>query len=254
MNISYGNYAFADCNSLTSVSLSNNIKSIGTGCFKNTGLTSFTCPSGITSLPKEVCHNCHYLKTVNLSTATSLSSIGEDAFSEGVSTYYVPVNDPLTGVPTIYEVTMTESNLTSVTLPKSVSTLGKKAFANNYLLEAIQTNPTLTATSFSKKFIFNVNDSYKTSLTTIPERAFAFCYGLRHVSLPSSVTSLGTYAFYNTPNLNYFQAPGLTYVYAEALKGRCESDIKLANCTKVGSLYKEADSEGIYFTKAPLNN
>lgn len=256
MSITYGSRAFELCSSLNTVTLSDNITSFGEGCFSQSGITSFTCPSKITSIPKQLCYSCAYLSTANLSKATSLTSIGEEAFAVGVTYVYGSYINPGTGALEVVSVPVTQSSLTSVQIPKSVSSLGKKAFANNYLLELIDTNPvTGSLLTGNGKMYFAVDSStFKSSLTSIPERGFAFCYGLKSVSLPSSVTTLGTYAFYGTNNLKYFQAPGLTYVYAEALKGRCESDIKLVNCTKVGSLYKESDSEGIYFTKAPLNN
>ena len=256
MSITYGTRAFELCAALNTVTLSDNITSFGEGCFSQSGITSFTCPSKIKSIPNQLCYSCGNLSTVDLSKATSLTSIGEEAFAAGISYAYGTYINPITGTLDIAVVEITQSNLTSVKLPKSVSSLGKKAFANNYLLEILDTDPvTGSLLTGNGKMYFSVDSStYKSSLTSIPERGFAFCSGLKSVSLPSSVTTLGTYAFYGTSNLKYFQAPGLTYVHAEALKGRCESDIKLSNCTKVGSLYKETDSEGIYFTQAPLNN
>jgi hypothetical protein len=67
------------------------------------------------------------LTKADLSKATSLTSIGEDAFSAGTS--YVPVDNTLFA----YDV----SSLKFVSLPASVSSVGAKAFANNYLLDTI---------------------------------------------------------------------------------------------------------------------
>lgn len=256
MSITYGARAFELCSALKTVTLSDNITSFGEGCFSQSGITSFTCPSGITKIPNQLCYSCGSLSTANLSAATALTSIGEEAFAAGTAYVYGSYVNPSTGTLEIVAVPVTQSSLISVHIPKSVSSLGKKAFANNYLLEIIDTNPvTGSLLTGNGRLHFIVDSStFKSSLTSIPERGFAFCNGLKSVSLPASVTTLGTYAFYGTNNLRYFQAPGLTYMYAEALKGRCESDIKLSDCTQVGSLYKEEQSEGIYFTKAPLNN
>lgn len=240
-SISYGDMAFYKCTALKTITLTDNVTSFGVSCFANSGLTEFTCPSKVTSIPNTMCYSCMSLTKADLSKATSLTSIGEDAFSAGTS--YVPVDNTLFA----YDV----SSLKFVSLPASVSSVGAKAFANNYLLDTIQMNPVYGGyLSGKNKFLFNVDSNQKNKMTYINNRVFSFCQGLTYVELPKSITSLYGYAFYSTPLLNNFQSPGLTYINNDAFGNSwCERfDSKLSSCTKVGNLYKYEGTEGFYFS------
>ena len=69
-------------------------------------------------------------------------------------------------------------NITSVTIPASVVTIGKSAFDSCFNLSEV----TLSGDS---------------GLTTIEESAFSYCYALERVNLPSSIKVIGEKAFYN---------------------------------------------------------
>ena len=77
-------------------------------------------------------------------------------------------------------------NLTSVTIPSSVSTIGKQAFYN--------------CTSLTSITIPN-------SVTSIGNYAFYNCLKLTSIDIPNSVTSMGEYAFYNCDSLTSITIP-----------------------------------------------
>lgn len=114
-------------------------------------------------------------------------------------------------------------NLTSVSFPDSLQSLGQRAFYGCTNLANVELPPYLTTTSGSSTFAgctsitqVTIPGSLKTlplsmfegctSLTTVTfeygvqnigQRVFASC-PLSHIDLPSSVTSIGSMAFYNS--------------------------------------------------------
>ena len=69
--------AFADCEDLETVTLPDNVTSIGDDAFNNTALTSIEIPASVTSIGKGAFHLCSSLASVKLN---SNPTIGEDAF------------------------------------------------------------------------------------------------------------------------------------------------------------------------------
>jgi hypothetical protein len=78
------------------------------------------------------------------------------------------------------------NNITSVTIPDSVTGIGKNAF-----FECIN----LTSVSIGN------------SVTTIGDGAFMLCSSLTSVTIPNSVTSIGEWAFYGCTNLTSVNIP-----------------------------------------------
>ncbi len=69
--------AFADCEDLETVTLPDNVTSIGDDAFNNTALTSIEIPASVTSIGKGAFHLCSSLASVKLN---SNPTIGEEAF------------------------------------------------------------------------------------------------------------------------------------------------------------------------------
>lgn len=116
---SIGEYAFRDCNSLTSITIPSSIKSIksyafynctsingitipagvtelGSGCFEGcSSLISMTVPSGISAVEDELFYGCTALKSLIL--PASITAIGENAFARCtslLSVYLLPTSAP----------------------------------------------------------------------------------------------------------------------------------------------------------------
>jgi len=79
-----------------------------------------------------------------------------------------------------------DTKITKVTIPSSVTTLGRYAFYNCVGLTSV---------------------TIPSSVTTIGDFAFAYCTGLTSVTIPSSVTTLGRYAFHQTTSLTSVKIP-----------------------------------------------
>ena len=80
------------------------------------------------------------------------------------------------------------TSLTKITIPKTVTKIGNAAFAyNNSLAEVVFDG--------------------ESGLEEISRGAFGYCYGLREITLPQSVKSIGYMAFYNCTALSEITFP-----------------------------------------------
>ena len=83
--VEIGEQAFAFCNNLLTVEISNSITEIKSSTFYRCGnLRNITIPTGVTKIGKEAFHRCINIKTLTIPKATN--SIGEGAFVVGAST------------------------------------------------------------------------------------------------------------------------------------------------------------------------
>ena len=101
------------------------------------------------------------------------------------------------------------SGLTSVTIPSSVTAIGKDAFFRCSGL----TNLTIPSgvTAIGKDAFFRCSGltslTIPSSVTSIGEFAFSGCSGLTSLTIPSSVTSIGDAAFYGCSGLTSLTIP-----------------------------------------------
>lgn len=119
-----------------------------------------------------------------------------------------------------------------ITIPASVTSIGRIAFNNCKNLTEINVAPGNTAyhaeencliETGSKTLIKGFNDSViptDGSVTSIGEYAFKDCTGLTSISLPDSITSIGASAFYGCKNMTSITIPdSLTSIGSEAFNG-----------------------------------
>ena len=91
------------------------------------------------------------------------------------------------------------SNLTSVSIPSNVTTIGKAAFESTNLTSvSIPSNVTRIGEAVFKNCSNLTSVSIPNSVTSIDYEAFANCSKLTSVSIPSSVTNIGSSAFEST--------------------------------------------------------
>ena len=186
---SIGDYAFSNCDGLTSVTISDSVTSIGRYAFYGcSSLENMTIPfvgatKGWSSYPHfgyifgaySDSSNANYvpssLKTVDITGGTSIG-------------YYA-----------FYNCTC----LTSITIPSSVTNIGAGAFSRCSGLTSI---------------------TIPSSATSIESDAFYGCYGLTSITIPSSVTSIGSYAFSGCSGLSSITIPSsVTSIERNAFSG-----------------------------------
>ena len=152
-----GDYAFYDCEKLSSVTLPNGLKTIGYGAFYGCNeLASIIIPGKVTSIGVRTFGYCENLVSVTL--PNGLKSIGDDAFEccSNLESINIPSSVTEIGEYAFYEC----YKLTSVTLSKGLKTIGHGAFEYCSNLESI---------------------NIPSSVTEIGEYAFYECYKLTSV-------------------------------------------------------------------------
>lgn len=119
-----GEYAFCNCKNLEKINLPDSIKSIGTGAFGFSALTSVTIPNSIVEIRWHTFWNCEKLKNVKL--PESLKSISLNAFENCQVLEEVEIPDSVVKIGL-----GAFSNCTSIKhirLPKSLEDLESSAF------------------------------------------------------------------------------------------------------------------------------
>ena len=141
-----------------------------------------------------------------------MTSIGTSAFSYCSSLKKVSLPEGLLTIGD--DAFMDCDNLTSIIIPASTLFIGTKAFANNDGLMSISVSSGNTVydsregcnaiieTATNKLIAGASTTVIPSSVVSIGDYAFYFCGNLRSIEIPASVTEIGRSAFYGCNNLN----------------------------------------------------
>ena len=182
------------------------VTSIGDGAFYNcTSLTSITIPNSITSIGKNNFITCWSLTNINVASGNNyFSSKDGILFNKDKTTL---IRYPEGSKRTVYSIPSTvrnigedafsNSNLTSITIPDSVTSIGSWAFTYCDGLTSI-TIPNSVRNIEDYTFAYShslTSITIPNSVTSIGFCAFDFCDGLTSITIPNSVTSIEDCAF-----------------------------------------------------------
>lgn len=210
-----GSNAFFFCNGMASVTIPSSVTSIGVGAFYSCSkLTEVTIPASIKSIPSAAFYSCSGLTTVNI--PSTVTSFGFEAFRYCSSLTSITLPPNLTSLGTRSFAYC--RGLTSISIPASVITIGTEAFLICSSLDSISVDATNANYSSSPEgVLFNKSQStliafpagkgggysIPSSVTSFGSKAFFNCDKLIGVTFPSGLLSIGQQAFSTCSKLRY---------------------------------------------------
>ena len=220
-------FAFFECNNLTSVIIPNFVMSIGYRAFERcTGLTSITIPNSVTSIGDGAFERCTGLTSITI--PNSVTSIGGYAFYGCNNLTSVIIPNSVTSIE--YRVFYGCSALTSITIPNSVTSIRDYSFRGCESLTSI---------------------TIGNSVTSIGDYAFDKCVGLTSVIIPNFVTNIGHCAFRGCSSLTSVTFEGSTPpVFGENVFEGVNKSIPVYVPANSIEVYKKALKR--YFKKASI--
>ena len=250
--------AFYGCSTLADVTLGTGLKTIGAYAFENTSVPNQYIPKNVTSIGEyafgfdyvdqnHLFHDLDYYISgyPNSGAQTyankyqipfksvitySLNSAGSGIIIEKYtgSDKVLVIPDKIDGKPVvgIKGYAFSNSDITSVTLPSSMTTIDGYAFYGAGKLTSV---------------------TIPSSITSIGNHAFEFCSSLKSITIPASVTSIGSGAFYGCTALaNVYCKEGLKAIGSFAFCNTALSAVSLpSTITSIGEHafgYKYANS------------
>ena len=191
--------AFFQVSALTNVTFGTNVSTIANNAiFQCPNLAGVFIPASVTNIGVGPMIDCKSLTTISVSPANSIyTNLNQVLFNKSL-TSLIEFPGGVGG---------------SYTIPASVTNVGQAFIGNS--LTAISVNPAntyftnLAGVLFDKSKTFLASypggaaGSYAvpTNATTIVSGAFEYSTGLTTVSIGTNVSSIGTFAFYDCPNL-----------------------------------------------------
>ncbi|MBP5665098.1 MAG: leucine-rich repeat domain-containing protein [Clostridia bacterium] len=233
-----GDYAFANCTSISSIEIPNGVVSIGWGAFSGcTSLASVEIQDSVMSLGNYAFHGCTSLASVEISDSVtrlgeyvfygctslenviipdSVSSIGDRAFLDcsnlksvtmgnGVTSIDIGAFSGCTGITVVYY-TGTLSDWLAISFFDASATpciYGASLYISGELLTDVVIPDTVTNIDYWKFFGCTsiVSIEIPDSVTNIGLWTFGFCTSLAEITIPDSVTRIGGAAFCGCTNL-----------------------------------------------------
>ena len=237
--IGIGHNAFYNCSNLSGVTIPNSVTSIGSAAFYHcSNLSSLTIPESITAIGDEAFSECTGLTQLTWN-AKNCPSNG-DMYTSKLTTVSIGAEVEL-----LPDGFASGSRITSITIPSTVASIGKKAFNNCTSLTAVSIPKAVCAIgdnafagcnnlktlawnaqecwSNGNMYTSNINQiTIGNDVKVIPSR-FATNSRISTIILPSTVRHIGDFAFSGCGNLATFNLPDQLETIAPGAFEGCSS-------------------------------
>ena len=206
---------------------------------------------GVTSIGRAAFYFCNSLTSVTI--GSDVTSIGVGAFRGCNILASVTIPGSVTSIRSLaFEYC---NSLTSVTIPAGVTNIEEGAFAGCSALTAINVNAANVAYSSVDGILYDKTQTslvqcpgaksgavvIPSSVTSIGAYAFFGCSGLTSVTIPNSVTSIGAYAFSGCSGLTSVTIPGSVTSIGEVPFGGCSA----LTAINVDASYGDTNGDGV---------
>ena len=223
-----GDYAFSGCSKLTSLSLPSTLQYLGQSAFSGCGFSTFTIPTGLTTIPAYLFMYCQNLQSVTI--PENITAIEDGAFSTCLKLTSIDIPNSVTsiGFGAFYG-----AGICSIVLPENITTINENTFYGCANLASI-TIPNKVTTIKESAFSGCKNMKsvlFSNSLTSIEGNAFYDCMSLEALYIPKSVTSISNYAFSNCESLQSIVVENGNSIYDS--RNSCNAIIETATNTLI---------------------
>ena len=211
----FANNLFSNHSELEEVTLPDSITTIGSGTFRNTGITAIHIGKNVQTIGNSAFKGCGSLKTLTVDHQNKNYQAVKNVLytADGTKLLYASA-----GADTEFQlpeqVTAIEENafsdhegLTAITFHEGLTSIGKLAFQGCKNLKAVVLPDSLKSMG---SYVFSDCEGLKkvdtgNGLTTIPAGSFKNTYALEELTLGKNLTSIAKGAFYEVNNLSKIQ-------------------------------------------------
>ncbi|MBR2030780.1 MAG: leucine-rich repeat domain-containing protein [Alistipes sp.] len=212
-----GQYSFYGCRKLTSITLPQSVTTIGEFAFCATGISSITIPDSVESIGYGICGQCHNLSAIYGKFATDdnrcliVDGVLNSVAPADLTEFVIPSGVTEIGALTFNKLT----NFTSITIPESVSKINNCAFEDCSSLTSITIPDSVESIGI---YIFRgchnlsaiygkfASDDNRCLIVDGVLNAIAPA-GLTEYVIPSGVTEISDYTFYELTNFTSITIP-----------------------------------------------
>ena len=263
--VEIGEYAFCNCDSLNQIKLPSKIRIIDNSTFYYSGLTSIFIPKFVTRIGQEAFRGCKNLSEIIFESEGILLEISQSAFSgcSSLKNIDIPYGVTKIGEQCFYNPnSSTERGLIRIVFPETLISIASNSFSGQYCIAEIYNKSKLdvsnigttttrrytpsdgesAVTTTEDGFVVLTTDTDKIlvdyvgennflripeGITSINQYVFVSNKELLGIVVPSTLTSIGTNAFYYADNLKFvFNASSLNIVKGKTTFGRIAEKAK----------------------------